>query len=161
MGDLKVENQRLQKFADILDSQPELTFCIDTEGQITFMSDSALNYMKPINGDETDEDPTHISQILTGESVGTVLDSIAQIRADQCVTRSINGDHDVNGCISSVQVNNAVYVVRIYLKSIFLKENVCNINILCFIECLLSRCNWFENGGLYPMFAIGQACSVR
>lgn len=155
-----MENQRLQKFADILDSQPELTFCIDKEGQITFMSDSALNYMKSFNGDETDEDPIHISQILTAESVGTVLDSIALIRTDQCVTRSINGDHDVNGCISPVQVNNAVYIVRIYLKSFFFVENVCNINVLRFIECLLSRCNWFEDGGLYPMFAISQACSV-
>lgn len=110
MGDLKIENQRLQKFADILDSQPELTFCIDKEGHITFMSDSASNHMKSSTSDESDEDSTHISQILTRESVGTVLDSIAQIRADQCVTRSVNGDQDVSGCISSVQVNNIGYI---------------------------------------------------
>jgi hypothetical protein len=35
---LKVENQRLQRFADILDSQPELSFCIDKEGRITLKS---------------------------------------------------------------------------------------------------------------------------
>ena len=50
MGDLKIENLRLQKFADILDSQPELTFCVDKNGQITFMSDSASNSMKSNQG---------------------------------------------------------------------------------------------------------------
>ena len=108
MGDLKIENLRLQKFADILDSQPELTFCIDKNGQITFMSDSASNSMKTSNADDNDDDPTHLSQILTEESVGTVMDCIAQIRADQCASNlgpgSIHGDHDGSLCISSVQV---------------------------------------------------------
>lgn len=104
MGDLKIENLRLQKFADILDSQPELTFCIDKTGQITFMSDSASNFMKTTNADDNDDDPTHISQILTEESVGTVLDCVAQIRAEQCVSHGLHGDHDGSGCISSVQV---------------------------------------------------------
>jgi hypothetical protein len=107
MEDLKVENQRLQKFADILDSQPELTFCINKGG--TFMSDSASSNMKSLTGDETFEDAIHINQILTEESVRTVFDSIAQIRSDQCVTRRVNGDQDLNKFISSVQVNNAVY----------------------------------------------------
>jgi hypothetical protein len=107
--DLKVENQRLRKFADILDSQPELTFCINNGGQITFMLDSASSNMKSLTGDETFEDATHINQILTEESVRTVFDSIAQVRADQCVTRRTNGDQDLNKCISSIQVNNAVY----------------------------------------------------
>jgi PAS domain-containing protein len=104
MGDLKIENLRLQKVADILDSQPELTFCIDKSGQITYMSDSALNFMKCSNAEDNDDDPTHISQILTGESVGTVLDCVAQIRADQSASNNLHGDHDGTGCISSVQV---------------------------------------------------------
>ena len=101
MGDLKIENLRLQKFADILDSQPELTFCIDKTGTITFMSDSALNSMKSSNAEDNDDDPTHISQILTGESVGTVLDCIAELKSEQLLS---NGDHDGSGCVSSVQV---------------------------------------------------------
>ena len=106
MGDLKVENLRLQKFADILDSQPELTFCVDRNGQITFMSDSASNSMKSTNSDDNDDDPTHLSQILTEESVGTVMDCIAQIRADHSASNSLHGDHDGSGCVSSVQVGS-------------------------------------------------------
>lgn len=109
MGDLKIENLRLQKFADILDSQPELTFCIDKNGSITFMSDSASNSMKTTNSDDNDDDPTHLSQILTEESVGTVMECIAQIRADQCASNlgpgSLHGEHDGSLCISSVQVS--------------------------------------------------------
>lgn len=118
MGDLKVENLRLQKFADILDSQPELTFCIDKSGQITFMSDSASNFMKTTNADDNDDDPTHISQILTEESVGTVLDCVAQIRAEQCVSHSLHGDHDGSGCISSVQVRSShMFHMKLFLRS--------------------------------------------
>lgn len=105
MGDLKIENLRLQKFADILDSQPELTFCVDKNGQITFMSDSASNSMKSTNADDNDDDPTHLSQILTEESVGTVMDCIAQIRADNSASSSLHSDHDGSGCVSSVQVS--------------------------------------------------------
>lgn len=129
MGDLKIENLRLQKFADILDSQPELTFCIDKSGQITFMSDSALNFMKSSNAEDNDDDPTHISQILTGESVGTVLDCVAQIRADQSASNNPHGDHDGTGFISSVQVilkNSAIirllkkcYSFRLFYSCLF------------------------------------------
>jgi PAS domain-containing protein len=117
MGDLKIENLRLQKFADILDSQPELTFCIDKTGQITFMSDSASNFMKTTNADDNDDDPTHISQILTEESVGTVLDCVAQIRAEQCASQGLHGDHDGSGCISSVQVKTPLSNKRSCLLS--------------------------------------------
>ena len=131
MGDLKIENLRLQKFADILDSQPELTFCIDKTGQITFMSDSALNSMKSSNAEDNDDDPTHISQILTGESVGTVLDCIAELRAEQSVP---NGDHDGSGCVSSVQVsifNKHLILLGVYPYLIL--ENKPS----SFTECLL------------------------
>ena len=117
MGDLKIENLRLQKFADILDSQPELTFCVDKNGQITFMSDSASNSMKSTKGDDNDDDPTHLSQILTEESVGTVMDCIAQIRADNCASSSLHGEHDGSGCVSSVQVSQ-VHISSISLQKI-------------------------------------------
>lgn len=104
MGDLKIENARLQKLADILDSQPELTFCIDYRGNIKFISDSALSYMKSSIPEESDDEPTHINQILTLESVETVLESVAELK-DHITKSKANGrETDQDGCISSVQV---------------------------------------------------------
>lgn len=114
MGDLKIENARLQKLADILDSQPELTFCIDKRGNIKYISDSALNYMKSTVPEESDEEPTHINQILTSESVETVLESVAEVGNHASRSRSNSRDIDQDSCISSVQVSqsNLYYICR-------------------------------------------------
>jgi hypothetical protein len=104
MGDLKIENARLQKLADILDSQPELTFCIDIIGNIKFISESALNCMKSSAPDDSDEEPNHINQILTLESVETVLESVAEVRNISTNKKSKFRDIDQDSCISSVQV---------------------------------------------------------
>lgn len=104
MGDLKIENARLQKLADILDSQPELTFCIDIAGNIKFISDSALNCMKSTIPEDSDDEPSHINQILTLESVETVLESIAEIRNLTSKNIYNSRDNDQDGIVSSVQV---------------------------------------------------------
>ena len=120
MGDLKIENARLQKLADILDSQPELTFCIDIAGNIKFISDSALNCMKSTLPEDSDDEPNHINQILTLESVETVLESIAEIR--NLSSRSNSRDCDQEGIVSSVQVrheklqNTSITILKLLLK---------------------------------------------
>jgi C4-dicarboxylate-specific signal transduction histidine kinase len=118
MSDLKVENLRLQKLADILDSQLELTFCCNKNGHITFMSDSAFNFMKSTSLDDSDEDPTHISQILTGGSVSIVLAKIVQIRGHQC--KSLN-DADPAAMLSPMQVGRTrePFPIRIRCYSCF------------------------------------------
>ena len=105
MGDLKTENVRLQRLADVLDSQPELTIVIDKDGKITYISERALNYMKYNQSDESEDDPSHINQILTPESVETVLECIAQVRADNSCINNLNGDQDGSMSVSSVKVN--------------------------------------------------------
>lgn len=102
MGDLKIENARLQKLADILDSQPELTFCIDKTGRIKYISDSAVNCMKSSVPDDSDEDPWHINQIFTLESVETILEIVSEVRG--CASRHKSPQEDHNSCVSSVQV---------------------------------------------------------
>ena len=104
MGDLKIENARLQKLADILDSQPELTFCIDDRGNIKFISDSALNCMKSSVPEDSDDEPTHINQVLTLESVETVLESIAELKDNSTRSKANSRETDQDGCTSLVQV---------------------------------------------------------
>jgi PAS domain-containing protein len=102
MGDLKTENNRLQRLADILDSIPEITFCVDKDGHISYISDRSLNYIKSMTPDDSDDEPTHINQILTSESVDTVLECIAQIRAEsQAANQQID---DGSACVSAVKV---------------------------------------------------------
>jgi hypothetical protein len=66
---------------DVLDSQPELVFCITSSGKITYVSERTINFIK-INfsgKEESDDDPIHISQILSPESVDNVLQTIDDI----------------------------------------------------------------------------------
>lgn len=105
MGDLRSENLRLQKLCDILESQPELILCMDKDGRITYLSDRASTYMKSSVPEDSDDDPTHIGQLLTPESVETVLECIAQVRSDGSGSQASMGDHVVDGAgyVSSVK----------------------------------------------------------
>lgn len=154
MGDLKIENARLQKLADILDSQPELTFCIDIAGNIKFISDSALNCMKSTLPEDSDDEPNHINQILTLESVETVLESIAEIR--NLSSRSINSyrDSDQEGIVSSVQVRHEKlsHTSISLLKLLWRRYYLTQITILC-AERLLSWRKWFPSGGICPVLS--------
>lgn len=80
LEELKIENSRLQRLVDILDSQPELVFCVTVKGKLTYVSERTINFVK-INmfGEDSDEDPTHISQILSETSVTAVLEAIHQL----------------------------------------------------------------------------------
>lgn len=80
LEELKIENNRLQRLVDILDSQPELVFCINIEGSISYMSERTESFMRiNLSGDLSDEVPTNINQILSLESVVSILASIKQL----------------------------------------------------------------------------------
>lgn len=80
LEELKVENLRLQQLVDVLDSQPELVFCVTARGNITFISERTVNFINVSNTDsDNDDDPTHISQILAPDSVDCVLKTIEEI----------------------------------------------------------------------------------
>jgi PAS domain-containing protein len=78
MEDLKIENARLQKMVDILDSQPDLVFCTNIDGQITYISDRAKSLIKI--DESLDVDPSHMSQILASESLDVFLDALNQVK---------------------------------------------------------------------------------
>ena len=77
--DIKSENVRLQRLADILEAQPDLTFLIDRDGRITYISERSTHCIKASMPDDSDDDPSHINQILTPDSVEAVLESVAQV----------------------------------------------------------------------------------
>jgi len=94
LEELKTENSRLQRLVDVLDSQPELVFCVTASGEITYISERTINFIK-INfaGEDSDEDPTNVRQILATESVDTLLETIGKLKMYSGTT---GGDNDLN-----------------------------------------------------------------
>jgi hypothetical protein len=83
MEELKLENARLQKVVDILESQPELLFCVTIDGKITYIAERTLNFVKSALPNKfSEKDPIHINQILSDESVNIVLRTVAQLEAE-------------------------------------------------------------------------------
>lgn len=98
MEDLKIENARLQKVVDILESQPELLFCITIDGKVTYIAERTLAFIKSaLPNCFTDEEPTHINQILSNDSVEIVLKTVSQI------SESENSENEINS-LSSCKV---------------------------------------------------------
>lgn len=80
MEDLKVENARLQKVVDILESQPEILFTVTMDGRITYISDKTMLYLKSImSGLFMYDELSTVNQILSEESVEALLKFIAQL----------------------------------------------------------------------------------
>jgi hypothetical protein len=79
LEELKIENSRLQHLVDMLDSQPELIFCINALGDITYASEKTINFMLVTHLTDCDDDPTHVSQILVPESVTSLLTNINEM----------------------------------------------------------------------------------
>ena len=97
MEDLKVENVRLQNLVDMLDSQPDLIFCVNLEGQITYISERTKNYVK--TDESSEEDPSHMSQILTCESMDALTEALTQVKL------SCNSENQVDySRVSAVKV---------------------------------------------------------
>jgi hypothetical protein len=84
---------------DVLDSQPELIFCVTASGRITYVSERTINFIKiNLSGEENDEDPTHICQILSEISVKSVLEAILQLKKH---STSQSGDGESNMVFSA------------------------------------------------------------
>lgn len=112
MEDLKQENARLQKVVDILESQPELLFCVTIDGRITYISERTMNFVKSVLPNSFhDHDPIHINQILSDESVSIVLKTVCQL------TELENAEHE---SISSVKVSTLHRQVAYFLLQLTL-----------------------------------------
>ena len=93
LEELKIENQRLQHICDILDSQPEFIFAFNRKGNITYMPERLKLSIKSaqisnlhLSGEELKEldeednkDISHVTQILTPESVNILFESIKEL----------------------------------------------------------------------------------
>lgn len=93
LEELKVENQRLQHICDMLDSQPEFIFAFNRKGDITYMPERLKISIKSaqisnlhLSGEELEEleeeedkDISHVTQILTPESVNFLYESIQEL----------------------------------------------------------------------------------
>lgn len=88
------ENSKLQRLVDVLDSQPELVFCLTASGRLTYISERTINFIK-VNfaGEDSDDDPTSVHQILAKESVETLLETIHHL---QKFSTTPSGDSDLN-----------------------------------------------------------------
>lgn len=94
MEELKAENARLQRILDVVDSQPEVTFCCTSAGKITYISENSMHFVKlRFTGTDHDEDPTHINQFLLPDSVHEILHVIRKLQA---VTITCIEDQDVH-----------------------------------------------------------------
>ncbi len=91
---LKTENSRLQRLVDVLDSQPELIFCVTSQGRLTYISERTINFIKVnYSVEDSDDDPVHVNQILTKESVDSLLETITKLQKH---TQVPAGDTDLN-----------------------------------------------------------------
>ena len=95
LEELRVENRRLEHICDMLDSQPEFIFAFDHKGNITYMPERLKVSIKSaqisnlhLSGeeleeleDEEDKDISHVTQILTPDSVSTLFESIEELRS--------------------------------------------------------------------------------
>ena len=87
---------RLQKFADMLDYMPDLIFCVNKEGKINYISERTRRHVK--SDDSFEEDPSHMNQILTNESMNILIESLDQ-------SKEGNGKHNLK--VSQVKVSCA------------------------------------------------------
>jgi len=110
------ENMRLQRMVDILDSQPEIIFAVNTLGQVTFASERTMNYMKMSStssslskelNSKVDDNSNHVSNFLAPESLDALLDSITYLNSSSTSipSNSSDGSSDQESLISPVKVS--------------------------------------------------------
>jgi len=90
MEDMKTENARLQRLVDILESQSEILFCVNKEGKITYIPEKSIFAFKEISSDPNEDDPVHVNQLLTLESVQNLMDAIAQVNSSENIYSDSN-----------------------------------------------------------------------
>lgn len=82
MEDLKYENARLQRVISILNSQPELVFCVNIAGKVTYASERAENFLKiSASEDGTDDESnmSNVTQFLTVESQKLLFEALGEV----------------------------------------------------------------------------------
>jgi hypothetical protein len=79
---LKCENIRLQHLVDILESQPEFIFSTTIDGNVTYISERAATQIQSASDDPEDE-LSHVSQILTAESIDILFESLKQLKNEK------------------------------------------------------------------------------
>lgn len=110
MEELKMDNRKLQRISDFIESIPDLILCVDITGKITYISDNTVCSIKTssstdnANDNTCDDDPTHINQILTAESVTILLETIAQLSKENEVIEE-NGKK-VKGAVREIYYHN-------------------------------------------------------
>jgi len=121
MEELKMDNRKLQRISDFLESIPDLVLCVDITGKITYISDNTVCSIKlsssadngnssndnvnSSNDNGSDDDPTHINQILTAESVTVLLETIIQL-SKESDSGAQNG-RKMKGVVREIYYHNA------------------------------------------------------
>jgi len=114
MEELKMDNRKLQRISDFLESIPDLVMCVDSSGKITYISDNTICSIKLSssadngnnnNDNGSDDEPTHINQILTAESVAVLLETIAQL-SKESEPGAQNGQK-MKGAVREIYYHNA------------------------------------------------------
>jgi len=82
MQDLEVENARLQRIVDIVDSQPDLMFCTAGDGRVTFLSERMLVATKDFPAMVESKPITHVNQLFVPESVQLFFEAINQLNQE-------------------------------------------------------------------------------
>jgi hypothetical protein len=82
MQDLEMENARLQRIVDIVDSQPDLMFCTAGDGRVTFLSERMLVATKDFPAMVESKPITHVNQLFVPESVQLFFEAINQLNQE-------------------------------------------------------------------------------
>jgi hypothetical protein len=88
LEELKEENQKLQHVADILDSQAELIFSFDVNGEVTHIPERMLALIK-YGSEDPSEEITQVNQILTTESIETLMESLKELSNTKSQSQSV------------------------------------------------------------------------
>lgn len=78
LDELKHENIKLQRFVDLLESQPEVMFCITLDGRLSYISQRTRSLVYGCQTLETDYASPDLSNILTKDSATRVLQAITE-----------------------------------------------------------------------------------
>ena len=96
--------------ARILESQPDLVFCINLDGQIKYISEHTKTYIRM----NESTNPSHMNQILNTESMNVLTECL----------------RDVKTCNNSTHSNNCSGRNVTELKVIYIISSICNCNDL-------------------------------
>ena len=115
LDDLRAENQRLQKLVNAFESQPELTFCINMDGIVTFMSERSKSLIYRCDSLDVDETDTYLRSILNEESAEKLMrllhaaesrynDDVSRMNSGKPIDGEVKDEHQGLSVLSRVSV---------------------------------------------------------